>query len=264
MNHTDEPLNAWAITDGLRTRSLGRRIIYIPSVGSTNDLAKQLAEAGESDGTLVIADEQTAGRGRMARTWLAPPRSSILMSLILRPPLAPSQLARVTIALALGTCDGIRAATQLDASLKWPNDVLIRDAKCGGILAEANVVGEQVEFVVVGLGLNVNFEVKSVPGIPPDATTLADQLGNPVPRVPLVQSILESVEPYYDRVRAGESLHAEWAAHLATLHRNIHARTPWGDETGWVDSVDADGALLLRRPDGSLVRLTAGDVTLRD
>lgn len=260
----DESLSAAAITDGLGTHSLGRRVIYVPQVASTNDVAKQLAVAGEPEGTLVITDEQTAGRGRMARTWIAPPRSSILMSLVLRPPLEPGQLARVTMAVALGTCDGIRATTQLPVQLKWPNDVLVGEAKCAGILAEADLVEDRVQFVIVGLGLNVNFNARSVAGIPPNATTLATELGRSFPRAALVQSVLEAIEPYYDRVTAGESLHTEWAARLATLNRRVHVRAPWGEETGWAESVDADGALLLRRPDGSLVRLIAGDVTLKD
>lgn len=256
-------LSAQAISDDLATRTLGRRVVYLPTAASTNDVARQLAEAGEPEGTLVIADEQTAGRGRMARAWLAPARSSILMSLILRPSLAPAHLARVAIATALGACDAIHRQTDLLPRLKWPNDILVSGHKCGGILSEADIVEGQVQCVIVGLGLNVNFHAAAVPGIPPDATTLADQLGKPVGRVALVRAILEAVEPYYARICNGESLRLEWATRLDTLRRPIHAHTPWGDETGIAEDVDADGALLLRRADNSLVRLTAADVTLK-
>ena len=256
-------LSAEQISQNLNTQQMGHRVVYYETVGSTNDIAKQLAEAGEPEGTVVIADEQTAGRGRMARTWIAPARSSILMSLILRPALTPLQLARATMAVALGACDAIVAETQLDARLKWPNDILLNGKKCAGILAEANILDDQVQYVIVGLGVNVNFSAKSVESIPPDAATIADELGRSFPRIQLVQSILRAVESYYLRLKRGENLHEEWAARLATLHQNVCAQTPWGEESGLAESVDENGALLLRRADGTTVQLIAGDVTLK-
>jgi BirA family biotin operon repressor/biotin-[acetyl-CoA-carboxylase] ligase len=262
MDNLEAPLSADVLARGLGTRVLARRVVYHKRVGSTNDIAKQLADAGEPEGTLVIADEQSGGRGRVGRTWIAPARSSILMSLILRPALAPHQLARVTMAIALGACEGIRAATGLDAQIKWPNDILLNGKKCAGILAEGEIVGNQVEYVVVGLGVNVNFSAALVAGIPPDATTIADQLGKPFPRAPLTQFVLAKIEHYYLQLRAGENLRAEWTARLVTLHQRVRVHTPWGVEGGLAVDVDDDGALLLRRADGSLARLSAGDVTL--
>ncbi len=259
----DQSFSAEDITHDLNTQLLARRVVYYERVASTNDIAKQLADAGEPEGTLVTADEQTAGRGRMGRTWTAPPRSSILMSLILRPrTLAPHQIARVTMAVALGACEGIHTATGLDARIKWPNDILLRGKKCTGILAEASTVGERVEYVIVGLGLNVNFAAASVADIPPGATTIADELGKPPSRVPLAQAVLRAIERYYLRLCAGENLRAEWSARMATLGQPVRAQTPWGIDEGIAESVDDDGALLLRRADQSLVRLVAGDVTL--
>jgi BirA family biotin operon repressor/biotin-[acetyl-CoA-carboxylase] ligase len=257
----DEWLSAEGIARGLNTHVLARRVVYYESVGSTNDVAKQLADAGEPEGTLVIADEQSAGRGRFGRAWIAPARSSILMSLVLRPPLQPQQSLRVTMAVALGVYDTIRAETGLDARTKWHNDILLRGKKCAGILAEAQIVGDALEYAVVGVGVNVNFAAASVAGIPGDATTLSDELGKPLPRAPLVQSLLKCIEQYYLRLCAGENLRAEWAARLATLHQRVRAQTPWGIEEGIAEDVDDDGTLLLRRVDGSLARLISGDVT---
>ncbi|CAG0952499.1 BirA family transcriptional regulator, biotin operon repressor / biotin---[acetyl-CoA-carboxylase] ligase [Anaerolineae bacterium] len=250
------------ITRDLGTQIFGRRVIYHERVGSTNDIAKQLADAGEPEGAVVIADEQIAGRGRLGRSWVAPAGSSILMSLILRPMIAPAQMPRVTMAVALGACDAIHAKTHLDAQIKWPNDILVRGKKCAGILAESGIVGEQLEYVIVGLGLNVNFAASSVEGIPPDATTIADELGRAFPRAQLAQAILRNGERYYLRLSAGENLRDEWAARLATLHQPVRAQTPWGVEEGIAENVDDDGALLVRRADGSCARLIAGDVTL--
>ena len=258
------PLTADSIANGLNTRIIGRRVIYRARVGSTNDIAKQLADAGEPEGTMVIADEQIAGRGRLGRSWVAPVGSSILMSLILRPTVAPAQMPRVMMAVALGACDAIRAETRLDAQIKWPNDILLNGKKCAGILAESGIVGEQLEYVIVGLGLNVNFAASSVEGIPPDATTIADELGRAFSRAQLVQAIMQNVERYYLRLSAGENLRDEWAARLATLRQPVRAQTPWGVEEGIAEDVDEDGALLVRRANGSCARLIAGDVTLRN
>jgi BirA family transcriptional regulator, biotin operon repressor / biotin---[acetyl-CoA-carboxylase] ligase len=258
----DAPISGEAITRELNTQIIARHVIYHEQIGSTNDVAKQLADAGEPEGTLVIADEQITGRGRLGRTWHAPARSSLLMSLILRPPIAPRQLARVTMAISLGACDAIRAETGLDIHIKWPNDLLIDGKKFAGILAETQTLGDQIEHVVIGVGINVNFRASSIADIPPDATTISDQLGRPFPRVQLAQSILRSIERFYVRLCAGESLREEWAARLATLHQSIRAQTTTGIEAGIAENVDDDGALLIRRADGVMVRLLAGDVTL--
>ncbi len=241
---------------------LGQQVEYRARVESTNDVARQLADTGAAEGTLVITDEQTAGRGRLGRAWIAPARSSLLMSMVLRPQLAPHQTSRVTMAVALGACDSIHTATGLDAQLKWPNDILLRGKKCGGILAESSTIEKHVEYVIVGLGLNVNFARASIEGIPADATTIADELGVPTPRVPLAQAVLRAIERYYLRLRAGGNLREEFAARLTTLKQRVRAQAPWGTEEGMAEDVDDDGALLLRRADGSSVRLIAGDVTL--
>jgi BirA family biotin operon repressor/biotin-[acetyl-CoA-carboxylase] ligase len=258
----EETLSVDAISGDLDTQFVAQRVIYFARVASTNDLAKQMADAGEPEGTLAIADEQTAGRGRLGRVWIVPPRTSILMSLILRPQIEAHQAARVTMAVSLGACDGIHAATGLEPQIKWPNDILLRGKKCGGILAESSTTGERVEHVIVGLGLNVNFAAATVDGIPADATTLANELGKPMPRVPLAQAILCAIERYYLKLCAGQNLRAQWIARLITLNQRVRAQTTWGMEEGLAEDFDEDGALLLRRADGSLVRLIAGDVTL--
>ncbi len=257
----NDELSAAAIQRDLGTRRLGQRVVYYERVSSTNDVAKQLAHAGEPEGTLVIADEQTAGRGRWGRAWLAPARSSLLMSLVLRPPLAPAHSPRVTMAVALGTCDAIHAETGLEARLKWHNDLLIGGKKCAGILAETGILGDEIEYMVVGLGVNVNFAA-SVAGIPGDATTLADELGAPFPRARLARAILRQVERYYLRLCAGENLRPEWAARLVTLGQRVRARSPAGTVAGVAGDVDDDGALLVCRDDGAIARLVAEEVTL--
>jgi BirA family biotin operon repressor/biotin-[acetyl-CoA-carboxylase] ligase len=260
---THDKLAQDRIIRGLNTQILGRRIVYLEQTESTNDVARQLADADEPEGTLVIADAQTAGRGRLGRTWVAPPCSSILMSLILRPNLAPAQIARTTMAVSLGACEAIHAETGVNARIKWPNDILLNGKKCAGILSEAPIVGDQVEYVIVGLGMNVNFSVANIPGIPSDATTLSDTVGNWVSRELLAPAILNAAEKYYLQLKHGNDLRDAWKKNLATLGQQIRAQTARGIEEGIAHDVDADGALILRRADGVSISLVAGDVTLR-
>lgn len=261
MDERLKPLSEEAIRQNLKTEFIGRKLVYYERIGSTNDIARELAESGEPEGTVVIADEQVAGRGRFGRTWIAPPYSSLLVSIILRPALRPAQIARVTMAVALGACEGIVADTGMDTRIKWPNDILLNGKKCAGVLSEANTTDERIEYAVCGLGVNVNFSA-AAGGIPEDATTLADEAGKHLRREPLFVAIMTAIEQYYVRLKNGGTLHADWAARLATLKHSIRARTPWGDEAGIAEAVDEDGALVLRRADGSSVRLVSADVTL--
>lgn len=261
MDVGDFPLSAQAISRGLNTR-LFRHIRYYEQLGSTNNIAGRLAENGEPEGTVIITDEQTTGRGRLGRMWLAPARSSILMSAILRPPVSLASLTRVTMAASLAARAAIHLETGLETLIKWPNDILVNGKKCGGVLAEANTTGNELEYVILGMGINVNFAAASVPGIPTTATTLADELGHPAERIALVRALLSSLDQYYGRLKEGESLHDEWAAALSNLHQVVLVQTPWGHEHGVAEAVDEDGALILRRADGSPVRLIAGEVTL--
>jgi len=254
-------ISAEEIARGLNTRVLGRRVLYYERVGSTNDVARQLAEAGEAEGTLVIADEQYAGRGRLGRAWVAPARSSLLMSLILRPDVPPAHTPRVMMAIALGVCEAIRTTTNLPVHIKWPNDLQIRGKKFAGILVESSIVDEQLEYVIVGIGVNVNFDPAHVEGIPQEATALALELGRAVPRVPLMQAILRSIEVHYTRLRAGEDVRAAYKNHLVTLGQFVRVQTGQGSIEGRAVDIDDLGAVVLQRAEGSCVSIPVGDVT---
>jgi len=256
-------LDVDAIKRDLSTRILGQSLVYMQSVGSTNDIAKQLAAAGEPEGAIVLTDFQTAGRGRMARSWVAPARSSILMSLLLRSMPRPDQNGWLTMAASLGACDAIQAETLLGACIKWPNDILLNGKKCAGILAEMSTGANLVDYVIVGLGVNVNFSATSVEGIPGNATTIADELGREFPREQLIVALLNHIERYFLRLRAGEELRAEWKARLATLGQQVSAREGDRVVAGIAQDVGEDGALLVRKENGEIERLIAGDVTLQ-
>lgn len=256
-------LSAESIKKGLKTDLIGQSIVYYSSVGSTNEVLKELAVQGAPEGTLVIADQQTAGRGRLGRKWLAPPGASLLLSLLFCPDLAPDQAQRLTMICSLAIADAIEGLTGLSVGLKWPNDIFIRGKKAGGILTESGTTGGHLNYVVVGMGLNVNLAVSTLPELRDLATSLSQELGREVSRLELLWKTLEGIEARYNSLMRGDSPHEEWAARLINLGRQVQVTTAQGALVGWAEGVDANGALILRTPDGHRLRILAGDVTLR-
>jgi BirA family biotin operon repressor/biotin-[acetyl-CoA-carboxylase] ligase len=298
-----DQLNASRIQSQLATRIFGRNLTVLPQTGSTNDVAKEQAVQGAPEGAVVLADEQTAGRGRMGRHWLALPGTCLLCSILFRPDLPPTQAQRLTMLCALATADAVEGVAGLRVWLKWPNDLVVRAQgpkpkaqgwrKLAGVLTETSVVesqrpkakgqsprvksqipkakgqgpkaghaGWRLEYIVVGIGVNVNVAPRDVADLAPGATSILAETGREVDRVALLATLLAGVEMRYARLQAGESPHTEWAARLATLGQRVQAVICGEKVTGVAEAVDEDGALLLRTSDGALHRLTAGDVTL--
>jgi BirA family biotin operon repressor/biotin-[acetyl-CoA-carboxylase] ligase len=260
------------IQAALNTQVFGRDLLYLPSTGSTNDVAKDLAAREAPEGMVVLADEQTAGRGRLGRRWLAPPGTCLLCSILFRPDLPPSQAQRLTMLCSLAAANAVEQVSGLRVTIKWPNDLIVRSRipnpesrnwrKLAGVLTETGVMGERLDFIVVGIGVNVNVEPEVLPNLAPNATSILAEVMRPVDRLALLATLLGGVERRYEALYAGESPHREWAARLATLGQPVRVTTSEGALIGVAESVDGDGALLLRTPDGELRRLLAGDVTL--
>jgi BirA family biotin operon repressor/biotin-[acetyl-CoA-carboxylase] ligase len=265
-------LDLRAVQATLTTRVFGRNLVLLQRAGSTNDVAKDLAAHGAPEGTVVVADEQTAGRGRMGRRWLAPPGTCLLCSLLFRPSLPPGQAARLTMLCSLAAADAIEQLTGLHVDLKWPNDLIIQSPlsnlrspnwkKLAGALTETGVAGERPEFVIVGIGINVNVLPQELPALAADATSILAETGQATDRTALLAGLLAGVERRYRALHAGTSPHREWAARLATLGQTVQVTMPDEILTGVAESVDEDGALLLRTPGGRLYCLLAGDATL--
>lgn len=250
-----------SILSKLKTSFVGRRIHYFASVSSTMDIAKEAAREGDTEGTIVIADGQTAGRGRLGREWVTPAGSSIALSVILRPDL--HHLSGLTMMASLAVVHSIEKTTSLQPTIKWPNDVLIGGKKACGILIDSDLRGEEVDWAVVGIGVNVNLEVSHFPEIAALATSLSTELGRQVSRLEVLCSLLTELEQLYLALREGKPIHEEWRRRLETLGKRV--RVTSGDlvQEGVGESVDTEGNLLLRRPDGGLTTIIAGDVTLR-
>ncbi len=255
-------LSAESIRANLGTTLIGRKVLYYPSIGSTNEVVKELAAKGAAEGVLVVADEQTAGKGRLGRKWLAPAGSSLLMSLLFRPDLAPCQAQRLTMICSLAVSDALQKYS-LSAAIKWPNDILIGNKKVCGILTELGSAGRRLEYAVVGIGLNVNLDFSALLALAQTATSLAQESGREISRLELLSYIMEEIEGRYRLLQGGKTPHQEWAARLITLGRAVTVSTPQGRLRGRATGVDADGALLLRLPGGEQQRIWAGDVTLR-
>lgn len=258
-------LSAERIRLGLETEFVGRNIYYWPQLASTNDEARRLARAGAPEGTLVLTDYQTAGRGRLDRRWEAPPGTSLLLSLVFRPLLTPVQVQQLTMVCGLAVAEAIELVTGLQVGLKWPNDIMVGGAKVGGVLTEIELIANRLDFVVVGLGLNVNLDPAQLPAdLLVSATSLAHELGRDVARLPLLWVLLRSVEKRYVALSAGHSPQGEWVERLVTLGQPVAVTASGSTLEGVAEGVDANGALLLRLDDGRLQTIMAGDVTLRE
>jgi BirA family biotin operon repressor/biotin-[acetyl-CoA-carboxylase] ligase len=174
-----------------------------------------------------------------------------------------SQLLRLTMVASLATSRAIERATGLKSTIKWPNDVLINSKKVSGILTESALRGQSVDWAVIGIGINVNFDPKAFPEIADIATSLSNELSKEVSQLDVLLSLLREIELFYLALRRGEPIHEEWRSCLETLGRMVQVKSGNDVEEGYAESVDSDGSLLLRRPDGSLARFITGEVSLR-
>ncbi len=257
----ENSLSPAAITSNLETHFVGQRVIYYPSVVSTMVVAKQEAQQGAVEGTVVIADEQTAGRGRLRRVWLSP-KGNIALSVILYPSVA--YLPSLVMLASLAVIHSIEAVTGLKSQVKWPNDVLINGKKVCGVLVESVVRGDIVDYAIIGIGVNVNLRPYDFSEIQTTATSLSDELGRDVSHLNVIRCLLIELERLYLALPAGDSIYQEWRNSLVTLGRRVQVKSGKTIYKGVAESVARDGSLLLRHPDGSLSKIVAGDVTLRD
>lgn len=257
----EDSLSAASVTHNLETRFIGQRVIYYPSVTSTNEAAKRKARQGAEEGTVIIADEQTAGKGRKKRVWLSP-GGNIALSVILRPDIA--HLPSLIMLASLAVARGIESTTGLKPQVKWPNDVLINGKKVCGILIENEVCRNTVNYAVIGIGINVSLRRADFPEIELTATSLSDETERGVSRLSVVRNLLVEMERLYLALRAGGSIYEEWRDSLVTLGKKISVTSGTTRYEGIAESVAENGSLRLRHADGSLTTIVAGDATLQD
>ena len=233
---------------------LEQRIHYFPQIGSTMDAARELAKKGAPEGTIVIAEVQTRGRGRLTRDWLSP-GGGIYFTLILRPRMSPAYAPRINLMAGIAVAVTIRQLFGLKAELKWPNDVLIEGKKVCGILAEMDAETDVVNFVNVGIGINAN---NSVARLEKTATSLKDVLRREISRKDFLRALLVEIEQRLPLLMKADLL-KEWRRLSATLNRKVRVMSLGEEVIGEAVDIDATGALVLKGRDGSLRTVLVGD-----
>jgi BirA family transcriptional regulator, biotin operon repressor / biotin---[acetyl-CoA-carboxylase] ligase len=255
----DLKLTADDLQEGLKTRVIGKRVLAYEDLDSTNKTCWEMGEQGLPEGTCVFAEHQKKGRGRLGRVWNSPKSQNILMSVLLRPAIEPSAVSRVTLAAALAVIRAIEEETGLKPGVKWPNDVLLEHKKLCGILTEMSAETDRVNFIVLGIGLNVNARGKD---LPPGSISLYDALQERVDRLALAQKLLRQLERYYEKLKKGKAdgICEEWESLSETTGKHVTAKLLGRTVQGIAAGIDADGALWIRHDNGLQERILSGDV----
>lgn len=259
----DEVIIRW----GLDTKVLGSHIVSLNSIESTNMVAKEMAIEGSKEGTVIIADEQTGGKGRMGREWISPSEKGIWMSIILRPSIAPAKAPLITSMAAIAVARAIEGVTGLRPSIKWPNDILIGDKKVCGILTEMQGDMDIIQFVVVGIGINANLDLKDFPKELKDrATSLKLECGESVIRADVIREVLREFEDLYSKYmenRDSQSIISAISKNSATIGKKVRVVGVNMDLEGVAVAIAEDGALMVMLDDGQIQKIMSGDVSVR-
>jgi len=259
-------LNVDRFQESLRTKRFGKNVIFLREVDSTNDLAKELAANGAVEGTVVVAETQKAGRGRLGREWISL-KGGLYFSVVLRPNVRANGAVKLVFVAGLAVAKVLRELYDLRVETKWPNDVLVNGRKVCGILTEMNTTDEMVNFVVVGVGVNANFDVEEVFPEPLKkvTTSLANELSRKVRLEELFTALLERLENVYDQfIREGFGpVLDEWRKYAGFLGRRVEVASQTEKLHGLALNVDHDGALTLKLEDGTLKRIFVGDISVR-
>ncbi|MGI6107624.1 MAG: biotin--[acetyl-CoA-carboxylase] ligase [Lachnospiraceae bacterium] len=249
----------------LHTRWAGKQLEVYDQIGSTNDRLREVGEAGAPEGTLIVANHQTAGKGRRGRVWQTPAGSALAFSLLLRPAIPPEKVSMLTLAAAVAVRRGIEKASGLSCRIKWPNDVVHSGKKICGILTELSAEMEQVRFCIVGIGINVT--VRDFPGELRDkATSILTETGKTVSRSVLLNDILEAFEELYEAVERDQDLSSilpEYEANMAGINEKVIIEDPKRQRQGTCLGITPLGAMKVRYDDGSGEDIISGEVSVR-
>lgn len=253
------------ISSLLKTCWAGNRVIYFDEVDSTNNRAKDSGERGGIHGTLFIADRQSAGKGRRGRTWSSPPGESIYMTILLRPSITPSRAPMLTLVMGLSVAEAVREVTGADAKIKWPNDIVINKKKVCGILTEMATEMMYVNYVVIGVGINVN--QRQFPGeLAGMAASLCGETGKVYRRSEIIAAVMERFEKNYETFLVSgdlSGLKKAYDAVLVNCGQEVKVLEPGNEYIAVAEGIDQVGELIVRLPDGQRKRVFAGEVSVR-
>jgi len=250
------------VKENLRTKILGRAILYFWELTSTNDVAKELAVKGVKEGTIVVAETQTMGKGRFEREWRSP-QGGLWLSVILKPNVQPKHASRLTLLASVAVAKTLNRLYGLKTEIKWPNDVLIDHKKVCGILTEGQIKGKTLSFAILGIGINANFNIEALsPHLRETATTLREALGKEIERETLLCELLSEIESSYELFQRGtfEAVLNDWRRLASFLGSYVKIQRDKERIEGWAVDIDEDGALIVRLKDKTSLRVTSGDV----
>lgn len=247
------------VSFNLQTKLFGREIVYRDTVDSTNTLCSELALQGRPEGTIVLAEEQTRGKGRMSRQWMSPKYGGIYMSIILRPNIIPLIAPQLTLISAVSAANALREFCKADVSIKWPNDILLDGKKLAGILTEMNAESDRINFIILGIGINVNSKKIDLPDI---ATSLFESFKRSYSRIKILQNILFNFERDYNDFLKDGFLHfrERWNELSSTLYRRVRVKCMNREFEGEVKAIDIDGALIVKLQNGKDEKVISGDI----
>ncbi|MGE8204307.1 biotin--[acetyl-CoA-carboxylase] ligase [Heyndrickxia sp. NPDC080065] len=251
---------------GLNTNLLGNMIYYLESTDSTQKVAHQLSQEGCPEGTLVIAEEQTNGRGRLTRQWHSPKYTGVWMSLVLRPKLPPQKAPQFTLIAAIAVVQAIEELISVIPEIKWPNDILINGKKVTGILTELQADSDKIHSIIIGIGINVNQAETDFPDeLRSIATSLAIESGNKLSRSTLIQHILANLEKYYEiyMERGFAPLKILWESYAISIGKEIIARTVTGSISGRAIGISDEGVLKIQDSNGVIHDIYSADIEVK-
>lgn len=258
-------ITADAIKSCLETKWMAKNLEYYDEIDSTNNRAKALGEAGGADGTLFVAETQTAGKGRRGRCWQSPAGSSISMSILLRPVMNPSDAPMLTLVMAYAATKALREKTELDIGIKWPNDLVVSGKKISGILTEMSAEIDYINHVVIGVGINVNQDTFP-DDIKETASSLKMELGKRIKRSGLIAAVMKNFEKYYEIFQETEDLSGLkelYNSMLVNKDREVKVLEPGNEYKAYAIGINQTGELIVRTPDGKEKEIYAGEVSVR-
>lgn len=244
---------------------IGSNLIFYDAISSTNIAGTELALKGCREGTVIIADEQTSGKGRLGRTWISPSGKNLYMSIILTPPISPRDATILTLMSAVACCIALRKLLSLPVTIKWPNDLMVNDRKIGGILTEIKADIDKITYAVIGIGININLDIDDLPeevrGI---ATSIKTLTGEQFSRTAAAIEVLREMQKWYDILlqKGKKDILSYWQDLSSTIGRRV--RVTMGNDvfTGVAEAIDNEGLLILKLPDNSLMKVNAGDIIM--
>jgi len=247
-------------------KAFGYRLHYYAKIGSTNDEAFHLGLAGAPEGTAVLADTQTKGRGRFQRSWHSPAGANIYTSVILRPSLKITESSQIPIMAGVAVADALERYCSGKISLKWPNDVLVHEKKIAGILSQARMMGNHLDFIVLGIGINVNMRHELFPEkICGTATSLILEAGREIRREDVLISLYENLEKWYKQLtqKGFGSVKFKWLSMTSMIGRNVQVAFKNETVVGKATEIDDDGSLILLTDGNKKITVSSGDATMK-